>query len=101
MDSVKIGGRKTVNACHVVLLESDINYSFVHLIDGKRLHVATTLKELEQRFLPFDFFVRTSKSHVINALYVINYSENSVLLQNKLNAVVSRRRKHRMERFNF
>jgi two-component system LytT family response regulator len=95
LTQIHIGGRKSVSPDEVILLEADINYTKLYLLDGKKIHVATTLKQLEKRFVLLQNFFRTNKSYIINLSYMANYQEDtqSILMQNEKSILVSRRRK--------
>ena len=102
-DNIHIGGRQRVNPQEVVMLQADVNYTVLFFANGKKAIVATTLKSLEPRFLPFDFF-RTHKSYLVNLKCVQNFSEVTNILQMVDNHVVtvSRRRRTRLkEQLNF
>lgn len=80
------------------MLEGSINYSIAHFEDGTKKMVATTLKDLEPRLRAFGFF-RTHKSYIVNLRFVQTLDANIIFLGYKLNAVISRRRKHSFEQF--
>jgi two-component system LytT family response regulator len=88
---ISIGGRLTVFPEDVIMLQANINYSTVHLANGQRLLVATTLKKLEERFSPFTF-IRMNKTYMINTNYVIEEQENALKLSNSLIINFSRRK---------
>ena len=79
---IPIGGRLKVNPLQVIVLVADVNYSLAYMNDGQVLLVATTLKELENRFRS-DAFVRTHKSYLINLRYVADYDHEEHLLDRK------------------
>lgn len=89
---IKVGGFQTVLPTNVILFEADINYSHVYLKSGVRFTVATTLKSLEARFKPFDFY-RSHKKFLINVHEVESCDNYEVRLINKKNALVSRRKR--------
>ena len=92
---IRLAGKKKVNPAQVIFLKADVNYTEVFLQGGETLIVSKTLKELEKRFVPFNFF-RTHKSFMVNLNYVIGYQIHEGLLV-KLEEVyyvnLSRRRK--------
>ena len=91
LNLIPIGGRQKVCPDEVIMLKADANYTEVHLSSGKKLIVATTLKTLELRFLPFAF-IRMNKTYMINAQFVSEYQENAIKMNNALVIVFSRRR---------
>lgn len=92
---INIGGRKTVVPRNVILFEGDVNYCHVYLKNGVKLTVATTLKMLEQRFKPHNFY-RSHKKYLVNIKEVKSCERDKVLLSNKQNVLVSRRKKEEL-----
>jgi DNA-binding LytR/AlgR family response regulator len=90
---IHIGGRKAVNPQNVLSLKADINYTTVFFLDGsKKETVATTLKKMEEKFLPFPNFFRITKSTIINLDYVNNIQANTLIMRNGEEITPSRRR---------
>lgn len=54
----------------VLRLEADRNYTIIHLTDGKRFVASKTLKHFEELLARFKF-IRTHKSHLVNAQHII------------------------------
>ncbi len=94
-NSIHIGGRQHVCPDEIMLLEASANYTLLYLQNGKKLIVATTLKQLEKRFVVCQNFVRPHKSHMVNLDYLFDYNENSnkIIMQNDKVILISRRRK--------
>jgi len=93
--SIKLAGKKKVNPAEVLFMKADVNYTEVFLQDGERLIVSKTLKELEKRFVNYNFF-RTHKSYMVNLKYVTGYQIHEGLLvkvQDEHRVSLSRRRK--------
>ena len=91
--SIFIGGRKSINPEEVIRLQADINYTRVFLSDGKKILVATTLKEIENRFSAFPKFVRINKSVIINIDCIKQINDEQIIFQNGETLTPSRRRK--------
>lgn len=91
--SIFIGGRQNVNPEEVIRLQADVNYTRVFLADGKKILVATTLKEIENRFSAFPKFVRINKSMIINLDCIKNIQNEKIMLKNGEMISASRRRK--------
>lgn len=91
--SISIGGRQNVNPKEVIRLQADINYTRVFLADGKKILVATTLKEIEIRFSAFPKFVRINKSVIINIDCIKHINDEQIIFQNGETLTPSRRRK--------
>lgn len=91
--SIFIGGRQTINPTEVIRLQADINYTRVYLSNGKKILVATTLKEIENRFSECPKFFRISKSMIINIDCIKQISHEEIIFQNGETCKPSRRRK--------
>jgi DNA-binding LytR/AlgR family response regulator len=90
---VHIGGRKAINPQNVLSLKADINYTTVYFLDGsKKETVATTLKKIEAKFLPYPNFFRITKSTIINLDFVNSISNNVLTMNNGDEIIPSRRR---------
>lgn len=93
--SIRLAGKKKVNPAEVLFLKADVNYTEIFLQGGETLIVSKTLKELEQRFIPYDFF-RTHKSFMVNLNHVTGYQIHEGLLvkmEEEYNINLSRRKK--------
>ncbi len=93
--TIRLTGKKKVNPADVLFLKADINYTEVFLQGGETLIVSKTLKELEKRFVQYDFF-RTHKSFMVNLNHVVGYQIHEglmVKLEEQYNVNLSRRRK--------
>lgn len=91
------------------MLQADLNYTYVHLLDGSSILVSCTLKKMAERFVAFDYFIRPNKSVVLNMQYITSFDGS--LLQISFpsgevlkNTVISRRKKkfinQKMNNFN-
>jgi DNA-binding LytR/AlgR family response regulator len=101
MDTTKyihIGGYQEINPNEVVMLQADINYTILYFADGKKTIVATPLKTLENRLVPFDFY-RTHKSYLINLKCVKLFSEatNTIQMTDNHKVIVSRRKRTQLK----
>jgi DNA-binding LytR/AlgR family response regulator len=94
-NEIHIGGRIKICPDEIMLLEANANYTMLYLQDGKKLIVATTLKQLEKRFVVCQNFFRPHKSHIVNLDYLFDYQPDNNLLtmQNHKIILISRRRK--------
>jgi DNA-binding LytR/AlgR family response regulator len=88
---VHIGSRRFVKPEEVQHLESDINYTIIWLIDGKKILSSTTLKKIESRLMPFKNFVRVNKSLIVNLDFVENHENVGFVLPDKRILTFSRR----------
>ncbi|MDX1909172.1 MAG: LytTR family DNA-binding domain-containing protein [Bacteroidia bacterium] len=65
-------GFTVVNPDVILRCESDRNYTFIFLTDGRRILVSRTIKEYEEMLEDYNFF-RVHQSHLINLNYLKNY----------------------------
>lgn len=91
--TIFIGGRQTINPDEVISLQADVNYTKVFFSDGKKVVVATTLKEIESRFRNCPKFFRISKSMIINLDCIKQVRNEQIIFQNGETCKPSRRRK--------
>lgn len=82
--------------CNQVLcIESDVNYSQVHLLTGKKVTIAKTLKQVSD-IVKEHAFVRVNRQMIINISHVCKYENEffpiKVILSNGRTIQFSRRR---------
>lgn len=94
MKYISIGGRTTVNPEEVVLFTAAVNYTIVHYTNGRKTIVATSLKTLESKFLPYSFY-RTHKSFMVNLNCIRAFQDNANLLEMSNNQIVTVSRRKR------
>jgi DNA-binding LytR/AlgR family response regulator len=79
----------------ILFYESDINYTIIHLSDGKKLVSGYNLKFYEQR-TDSEQFMRINRTFLINKSFIKNVNLNNisafVTLKNNENIVISRRK---------
>lgn len=93
---LNIGGRLKIAPENILLLKADINYTEVHMDDGRTLISSITLGILEKRLQDFAFF-RPNRSVVINLNYVVEFEESSAQIKmgnNEIFKISRRRTKH-------
>ncbi len=75
----------------IIMLRAEGSYCELYLVGGEKLLTSKNLKHFEDRMTEIPFFFRCHKSHMINLKKVIEYnrSENSIILQEKMTALVS------------
>lgn len=79
----------------IVMLEGDGNYTYVYLINGKKILMSKTLKDFCDAFHQYDF-ARVRKSYLINLHFLkeVDLSvEPSVTMQTGQKIDISRRKK--------
>lgn len=97
---IHIGGRQEVNPAEVVMLQAEINYTVLFFANGRKTIVATPLKTLEGRFLPYEFY-RTHKSYMVNLKCVkyLHEATNIVQMADNHKVIVSRRKRTRLKEY--
>lgn len=88
---ISIGGRKMVAPKQVLMLVADINYTTIHLYNGERFIIATTLKRVQKSLDSHGNFIRTNKKIVVNWDYVRSHCTKQLTLQNNQIILFSRR----------
>lgn len=66
-------GFTVVDPDDIIRCESDRNYTFIFLKDGRRILVSRTIKEYDEMLSEYNFF-RIHQSHLINLHYLKNYT---------------------------
>ena len=84
-----------VNIREIIRCDSDGNYTYIFLENGKKLMASRTLGEYEEMFSGENFF-RVHRSHLINMEHIKKYIKGEggfVILSDNSQAEVSRRKK--------
>lgn len=101
MNYIQIGARTFVEPSAVTHLESEINYTIVHLQNGRCQTLSYTLGKIHA-FLPAGF-IRINRSCVVNANFIKRRKHNKIWLKGGGSFVISRRRydevDHRIKSF--
>lgn len=85
-----------ISSANVLWIEAEGNYSVLGTVDGTRLTLARTLKELESQLDPIHSFIRIHRSLVLNLAHLESYSKTEpciLKLKGGLEFEVSRRKK--------
>ena len=80
---------------NIVRLQSDINYTTFHLIDGRQIVVSKTLKNFETLLEGEDFF-RPHRSHIINLKHISKILKEDggfILMKDGIQVPISRNKK--------
>lgn len=82
----------------IIYLEAHINYTNIHLRNGKTVMIAKTLKSLETILSPHQFY-RVHRAFLINGTHLKHYDSDlgEMLLTNNHRVSTSRRRKGEFE----
>lgn len=87
----------------IVYCQANINYTYIHLLNGKKILVSKTLKEFENT-LPTEFFFRAHKSYLINMNLISEYCREGdcvILVDNSRIPIATRLKKSFLERVKF
>lgn len=94
---IHLGGRMYFSPTELLYLKAQENYTLIHLINGQKHLVATTLGKLEIRLEQFGF-LRANRSTLINTKEIMGTKDKKdvlyVRLRNNSLIDVSRRRKN-------
>lgn len=87
-------GATFLKIAEIIRLESDSNYTHFILTSGRRMMVAKTLKEFEDKLASYHFF-RSHKSHLLNLAHIreIDGPNHEVLLSDGTKVEISKRKK--------
>ncbi len=89
---VNIGSRKLVLAQDIILLQAEINYTYLYLSDGQKIIVSYNLGKLQDRLHIHQAFIRPNRNTIVNLNFVTKYNENFLNI-NGTTVHISRRRK--------
>jgi DNA-binding LytR/AlgR family response regulator len=84
----------------IVMLEGHINYTLIHLQNGKQKLYARTLRHFEG-LLSNEHFLRVHRGFLVNPSFILNYDKESckLRLENNLEVSISRRKRGCLEGF--
>ncbi len=77
----------------IISLEASANYTLFHLSGGSKVIYAKTLKIFVAELASNQFFVRVSRSVIVNKRYVVCIRDNKVCLEDGTYYDISKRRK--------
>ncbi|MBK9638353.1 MAG: response regulator transcription factor [Bacteroidetes bacterium] len=88
-------GISFINVDQIVRVESDSNYSFVHLVTGENICITKTLKQIESS-LEAQPFYRVHQSHLVNLNHIEKFVKDGggyLVMSDKSTITVARQRK--------
>jgi DNA-binding LytR/AlgR family response regulator len=90
--------RIKIHLSEIILLEADVNYSYIHLRNGKRIMVAQTLKSFTKILVDYSFY-RVHRAFLINKIHLRAYNSDlrEIILTNNHKVIASRRKKTCLE----
>ena len=86
--------KKKILLTEIVMLEAEANYTYLHLLNGKKMLISRTMK-LFDILLKDHPFTRIHRSFIINEYHLKKYDADKecIMLSNNLEATISRRKK--------
>jgi DNA-binding LytR/AlgR family response regulator len=86
--------RKIIPLQDIIMLQGEVNYTLLHLLNGRKVLITRTLKLFETVLENYDF-LRTHRGFIINCEHLQSIDNQGLLMSmsNNLQASVSRRRK--------
>jgi DNA-binding LytR/AlgR family response regulator len=95
--SVRLNGRiNFIKTSDLILLNSDLNYTEMHLVSGKKIVSSRTLLLFEGALKPNQNFIRANRSQLINVNHIQNLiftkKTKRILLSNGEIIAISRRK---------
>jgi two-component system, LytTR family, response regulator len=91
-----VNGLEMIRTDHIVVVEADSNYTIFNLLDGKKVIIAKTLKQIEEMLAEQNQFIRVHQSYMVNLHHVERYDKGkggSLLMVNNARVPVSRSKK--------
>lgn len=89
---IDVGSRTKLFPNEIVLLEADINYTLLHLVDGKKITVSYHLGKLQERLSRHSSFIRPNRNTIVNLNYVSDCNLDKLTINSQI-IQISRRRK--------
>jgi DNA-binding LytR/AlgR family response regulator len=96
LNAVHVGSRTYFLPEAIVMIEADLNYSLIHLANGKKCTVSICLKRLEEKFANVHSFTRVHRSYIVNTVYLKSINQGHIQLEHDLQCLVSRRQFKRL-----
>jgi two-component system, LytTR family, response regulator len=100
--TINIGLRNDIELSEIIYLKAKINYTHIHLINGKQITVSKTLKTFEDELFIGNFF-RIDRGHIVNLFYVKQLYKSGrnmeIELSNNIKIPIARRRRGDFNKF--
>jgi DNA-binding LytR/AlgR family response regulator len=90
--------KKKIPLKEIVMLEATANYTFLHLLNGKKVLISRTMKLFDNLLKDYPF-TRIHRSFIVNESHLKSYDADKecILLSNDLEATISRRKKRTLK----
>ena len=90
--------KKKIPLKEIVMLEAEANYTYLHLLNGKKILISRTMK-LFNNLLKDHPFTRIHRSFIVNESHLKSYDADKecIMLSNNMEATISRRKKRTLK----
>ncbi len=90
--------KKKIPLSEIIMLEAVANYTYFHLLSGKKVVISRTMK-LFDNLLKDHPFTRIHRSFIVNESHLKSYDADKecIMLSNDLEAMISRRKKRALK----
>ncbi len=90
--------KKKIPLTEIVMLEAEANYTYLHLLNGKKVLISRTMKLFDD-LLKDHPFTRIHRSFIINESHLKSYDPDKecIMLSNNMEATISRRKKRTLK----
>ena len=90
--------KKKIPLKEIVMLEAEANYTYLHLLNGKKVLISRTMKLFDNLLKDYPF-TRIHRSFIVNECHLKSYDADKecILLSNNMEATISRRKKRTLK----
>ena len=90
--------KKKIPLTEIVMLEAEANYTYLHLLNGKKILISRTMKLFDKLLEDYPF-TRVHRSFIVNESHLKSYDADKkcVMLSNNMEATISRRKKRTLK----
>ncbi len=90
--------KKKIPLTEIIMLEAEANYTYLHLLNGKKVLISRTMKLFDNLLKDYPF-TRIHRSFIVNEYHLKSYDADKecMLLSNNMEATISRRKKRTLK----
>ena len=90
--------KKKIPLTEIVMLEAEANYTYLHLLNGKKVLISRTMKLFDDLLKDYPF-TRIHRSFIVNESHLKSYDADKecIMLSNNMKATISRRKKRTLK----
>lgn len=90
--------KKKIPLTEIVMLEAEANYTYLHLLNGKKILISRTMKLFDKLLEDYPF-TRVHRSFIVNESHLKSYDADKecMMLSNNMEATISRRKKRTLK----